>query len=275
MFRLFYAHGHSRCPSVEWGWLDYSWNLSKTCVSSTWSRGWAVLPFFHNATTWEQILFSMSWLSLEVGSQVMLVIVMMSHSCCSAGTNKDKNSASDTEFISMNTTVHIYFWDHLQWSLTLRLSSPKTWSIHSVQLFKCRNPCFYDKCDKSGQNNHSVAFPLLWSQSYSNGSVQHLHLQYQVCMLPEPSPWQLQTPHPLRAMRYGWKLCTFNGACFLKLLTPKSRMNFYPWEILFDCIYQINYLISWWFKLTWYQFKESQTHSLCRMRQVYFLNNVI
>lgn len=36
----------------------------KTCVLSTWNRGWAVLPFFHNATVWEQILFSVSWLSL-------------------------------------------------------------------------------------------------------------------------------------------------------------------------------------------------------------------
>lgn len=66
----------------------------KICVLSAQIRGWAAVPFCfffsHNATLREQILFSVSWLSLRVGSQVMLVIVVMSHSCCSAGTYRTR-----------------------------------------------------------------------------------------------------------------------------------------------------------------------------------------
>ena len=76
--------------------------------------------FFHNATLWEQILFSVSWLSLRVGSQVMLVIVVMSHSCCSAGTYRTRTLRQMQSLFSCQhysrylfripSVIHLYSW---------------------------------------------------------------------------------------------------------------------------------------------------------------------
>ena len=78
----------------------------ETCVSSTPQRGRSVLPLFHNVTAPERNSISL-WVDchLKWVSQVMWVIVMMSHSCCCAGTDGTTTLRQTHTHSSISTVV--------------------------------------------------------------------------------------------------------------------------------------------------------------------------
>lgn len=84
--QLQYSYDRGSVLWVFLCWMCAEWRVGEAglflkpietsvCVEHLKKRGCPALPHFHNATVREQIVFSLSWLSLEVGSRVALMWV--------------------------------------------------------------------------------------------------------------------------------------------------------------------------------------------------------